>query len=81
MDITITGATSSDVLGIAYEVSKMKKAESNRKWAAKNIDKLAENYRAYYRRNPEAAERKRIYARERYHKLKEQNALIASKII
>ena len=39
MDITITGATSSDVLGIAYEVSKMKKAESNRKWAAKNLDK------------------------------------------
>jgi hypothetical protein len=70
MDIIITASTITDVLGITSEVSKIKKAEANRKWAAKNLDKLAENYRAYYHNNPEAAERKRIYARERYHRLK-----------
>ena len=74
MDIIIKDATLSDPLGLSILATQSKLLNSRQKWAMNNRAKLAAKNRAYYHRrqevNPEAAERKKLYMKERYQRLK-----------
>ena len=74
MELIIKDATLSDPLGLSMLATQSRLSEARKKWAMNNRDKLAANNRAYYHRkkevNPEAAERKKLYMKERYQRLK-----------